>query len=233
VENVTLENISAVIKNLIHSGLIKNQTEIVNAIGFQKSYLSNIVSGNQKASSAFVTKFTEHYQHIIHKGLETIPPKITSNARPIDLNEKTIMHVPLVTKHAYAGYLAGFGDDEYISSLTTIPMIADKEYKGNYLAFEVKGDSMDNDTKDSYEQGDIVICREVARTHWQSKLHITKYDFIIVTRTEGLLLKRIIKHDTTAGILTMHSLNPMYDDQTVKLDDVAKIFNVVKVIREK
>jgi phage repressor protein C with HTH and peptisase S24 domain len=156
-----------------------------------------------------------------------------SNARAVDMTKMTVMYVPLVTKHAYAGYLSGFGDDEYISSLTTIPMIDDKEYKGNYLAFEVKGDSMDNDTKDSYEQGDIVICRELAQTHWHSKLHIFKYDFVIVTRTEGILIKRIVDHDTTAGILTLHSLNSMYDDQRVSLNDVAQIFNVVKVIREK
>ena len=153
--------------------------------------------------------------------------------RPVNLAEKAIMYVPLVNKYAYAGYLSGFGDAEYINSLPIVPMIADREGRGNYVAFEVKGDSMDDGSRHSYEQGDIIICRQIAPHHWQSKLHIHKYDFVIVHRTDGVLLKKIMAHDTTAGTLTLHSLNPLYDDFTIALDDVAQLFNVIKVEREK
>jgi phage repressor protein C with HTH and peptisase S24 domain len=156
-----------------------------------------------------------------------------SELRQVNLAEKTIMYVPLVNKYAYAGYLSGFGDAEYIGSLPAIPMIADREGRGNYVAFEVKGDSMDDGTRNSYEQGDIIICRQIAPHHWQSKLHIHKYDFVVVHRTDGVLLKKIVAHDTAAGTLTLHSLNPLYDDFTVALDDVAQLFNVIKVEREK
>ena len=156
-----------------------------------------------------------------------------SNLQPVNLSEKSIMYVPLVNKYAYAGYLSGFGDAEYIHSLPTIPMIADREGRGVYMAFEVKGDSMDDGTRNSYEQGDIIICRQIAQHHWQNKLHIHKYDFVIVHRTEGVLLKKIAKHDTATGTLTLHSLNSLYDDFTVHLNDVAQIFNVIKVEREK
>ena len=155
------------------------------------------------------------------------------NVMPLNLTDKAIMYVPLVNKYAYAGYLSGFGDQEYIQSLPSIPMIADREGRGTYVAFEVKGDSMDDGTRNSYEQGDIIICRQIAQHHWQNKLHITKYDFVIVHRTEGVLLKKIIKHDTTNGTLTLHSLNSLYDDFKVNLNDVAQIFNVIKVEREK
>ena len=155
------------------------------------------------------------------------------NVLPLNLADKAIMYVPLVNKYAYAGYLSGFGDAEYIQSLPSIPMIADREGRGTYVAFEVKGDSMDDGTRNSYEQGDIIICRQIAQHHWQNKLHINKYDFVIVHRTEGILLKKIIKHDTTTGSLTLHSLNPLYDDFTINFNDVAQIFNVIKVEREK
>ena len=156
-----------------------------------------------------------------------------ANVRPLNLADKAIMYVPLVNKFAYAGYLSGFGDAEYIQSLPARPMIADREGRGTYMAFEVKGDSMDDGTRNSYEQGDIIICREIAQHHWQNKLHINKYDFVIVHRTEGILLKKIIKHDTTNGTLTLHSLNPLYDDFAINLNNVAQIFNVIKVEREK
>ena len=112
-------------------------------------------------------------------------------------------------------------------------MISDREGRGTYVAFEVKGDSMDDGTRNSYEQGDIIICRQIAQHHWQSKLHMHKYDFVIVHRTEGILLKKIVKHDTVNGKLTLHSLNALYDDFTINMNDVAQIFNVIKIEREK
>ena len=156
-----------------------------------------------------------------------------TNISPVNLAEKSIMYVPLVNKYAYAGYLSGFGDGEYIQSLPSLPMIADREGRGTYMAFEVKGDSMDDGTRNSYEPGDIIIARQIAQHHWQHKLHIHKYDFVVVHKTEGILLKKIIKHDTTSATITLHSLNPLYDDLTVSLNDVAQIFNVIKVEREK
>lgn len=155
------------------------------------------------------------------------------NVHPVNLGEKTIMHVPLVNKYAYAGYLSGFGDAEYIHSLPAVPMIADREGRGTYMAFEVKGDSMDDGTSRSYENGDIVICRMIAQHHWANKLHIDKYDFVVVHRTAGILLKRIVRHNTAQGLITLHSLNPLYEDLTVSLDEVAQLFNVIRVEREK
>jgi phage repressor protein C with HTH and peptisase S24 domain len=157
----------------------------------------------------------------------------SANLKPVNLSEKSVMYVPLVNKYAYAGYLSGFGDGEYIQSLPALPMIADREGKGTYMAFEVKGDSMDDGTRNSYEPGDIIIAREISQHHWQNKLHIHKYDFVVVHKTEGILLKKIIKHDTAKSTITLHSLNPLYDDLTVSLNDVAQIFNVIKVEREK
>jgi phage repressor protein C with HTH and peptisase S24 domain len=170
------------------------------------------------------------FDHQEQAGLVSEP---RMNAYPLNLAEKSIMHVPLVNKYAYAGYLSGFGDSEYLQALPTLPMIADREGKGTYVAFEVKGDSMDDGTRNSYEAGDIIICRQIAQHHWQNKLHIQKYDFVIVHRTEGVLLKKIVRHDTVSGVLTLHSLNPLFDDFNVHLNDIAQIFNVIKVEREK
>jgi phage repressor protein C with HTH and peptisase S24 domain len=181
----------------------------------------------------FAAKLRKKGINIFHNDNITVVSEPLENASPLNLADKTIMHVPLVNKYAYAGYLSGYGDAEYVGSLPTIPMIADREGRGSYVAFEVKGDSMDDGTRNSYEQGDIVVARMVAQHHWQSKLHIAKYDFIIVHKTDGILLKKIVHHDTEAGTITLHSLNPLYDDFTIHLDDVSQIFNVIKVEREK
>lgn len=135
--------------------------------------------------------------------------------------------VPLVSQYAYGGYLSGFSDPEYVSALPTIPFMADREMTGNYVAFEVRGDSMDDGTKFGFVQGEVVICREVERNLWKDcKLHYNKRDFVIV-HEEGILIKRIIAHDVGCHTITIHSLNPEYPDRTINLAEVKQIFSVV------
>ena len=144
----------------------------------------------------------------------------------------SIMNVPLVNQYAYAGYLCGYSDPEYIEALPTIPFPVDREYKGQYICFEVKGDSMDDGSKYSFYQGDIVLCREISRDYWKTKLHIKQWNaFVIVHQTEGILIKQIIDHDVENGIITIHSLNPLYEDRQIHLSEVKMLFNVVKMQR--
>jgi SOS-response transcriptional repressor LexA/predicted DNA-binding transcriptional regulator AlpA len=152
----------------------------------------------------------------------------------IDYGDSMIMNVPFVNQHVYAGYMRGYTDNTYISSLPKIPWLVDREYKGNYMAFEVKGDSMDDGSRDSYIAGDIVLCREIKQDLWKSsKLHIRKWDFVIAHKTDGLILKQIIEHNVDKGVIRLHSLNEQYPDYDVSLADVLKIFNVVRVDRKK
>lgn len=138
-----------------------------------------------------------------------------------------VMMVPVVSQYAQAGYLTGFGDEEYMENLPAYPFVVDHDGKGNYIAFEVKGDSMDDGSAEAYNEGDILLCREIQPHLWaNSKLHIMKWDFVVVT-TEGVLIKRIIDHNLTQNMIRLHSLNPFYEDQEMPLTEVKKIFNVV------
>lgn len=156
------------------------------------------------------------------------------SAKAIDLGSMIIMHVPLVNQYAYGGYMRGFSDVTYIDTLPKTPWMVEREYKGNYMSFEVKGDSMDDGSRDSYIDGDILLCREISNDLWtKNKLHIKKWDFVIVHKTEGIVIKRITSHEVEKGIINLHSLNEQYSDYEVKLKHVLKIFNVVKVERKK
>ena len=136
--------------------------------------------------------------------------------------------IPLVSQYAQAGYLTGYGDQEYIESLPVIDFTPDREMTGNWLAFEVRGDSMDDGTKHGYEQGEIVICREVEPYLYKdSRLHFNQRDFVIV-HEEGILLKRVIEHDVEHHTIVIHSLNPEYPDRTLDLAQVRQIFSVVE-----
>ena len=156
---------------------------------------------------------------------------MSAEAKPMKLEH--VVYAPLVSQYAYAGYLSGYADEEYIENLPVVPFIADHEAKGNYVAFEVRGDSMDNGTEEGYMEGDRLLGREIPPDLWvSSKLHIRKWDFIIV-HTEGILIKRIIAHDVDKHLITIHSLNDMYEDKVLDLKDVRKIFNVIELQRPK
>ena len=136
--------------------------------------------------------------------------------------------IPLVSQYAYAGYLAGYGDAEYIESLPLIDFTPDREMTGNWLAFEVRGDSMDDGSKNSYVQGEIVICREVEPYLYKDcPLHYKQRDFVIV-HEDGILIKQVIAHDVEHHTIVIHSLNPEYPDRTIDLAQVRQIFSVVE-----
>ena len=150
-----------------------------------------------------------------------------SNARPVD--DLSYMNVPVIHIKAQCGYLAGYGDTEYIDTLPTMPVIVDKTYHGKYRIFEVEGDSMDDNSRLAICDGDKVLAREVRRDLWLPKLHINDWYFVIVHRTKGISIKQITAQDDK-GNITCHSLNELFNDYTVNLDDVVEIYNVIKVV---
>ncbi len=158
------------------------------------------------------------------QGSEPIP----TNARHIE--SLGFMNVPLVHVKAKCGYLSGMGDAEYIEALPTMPVIVDKAYHGTYRLFEADGDSMDDGSRSSICDKDIVLAREVGRELWRSKLHIDNWYFVIVHRLEGIAIKKITHHDVERGVIVCHSLNPLFPDYAVPLDDVLELFNVIKIV---
>ncbi len=151
------------------------------------------------------------------------------------------MRVPVIPFKAYAGYLRGYQDNEFYEDLNYISIDVFKQHKGHYLAFEVKGDSMTtldpNHFRESIFDGSIAIGRELSKHQWRYKLHTHNYDaWVVVHKTEGILIKKIIHHDVENGYITIHSLNPdkkNYPDQVLFLDDVEQIFNIVQVVNKR
>jgi transcriptional regulator with XRE-family HTH domain len=172
------------------------------------------------------------------KDLGQIQYPLEGDAPFIDLGDgKYIMVVPLVNEYAYAGYLSSFSDPEYLEDLPKHTIIVDKHHRGQYRAFEIVGDSMDNDSNESIVDGSIATGREIQQHLWTSKFHTHRYkDYIIVSKTEGIIAKRIIKQDLEAGTITLHSLNPdkdQYPDFDMHLDDIQQMFNIVAVTEKR
>lgn len=187
--------------------------------------ISNARAGKNEIGIEVVSAVCSHYPDI---NATYIMTGEGSPLRQAETIKRRHVGIPLVSQHAQAGYLSGYADSEYLESLPTVDFTPDREMTGNYLAFEIRGDSMDDGTRDSYCQGDIVICREVEPYNYQhAALHYKRRDFVIV-HADGILVKRVIAHDVERHVITIHSLNPEYPDRELNLADVRQVFSIIE-----
>lgn len=195
---------------------------ISKSTGISAMSIGRYIKGQSKPTPANAILLLQYF--------EGIPPKIKSNARLVNNEDVQFMNVVHVPVAARAGYLSGYGDEVFIGELPTIPVIVDKNYRGKYRVFDVDGDSMDDGTRLALYDNDKILCREVKQHLWRDKLHFNKYFFVIVHREEGILVKQIIDHDVDTGEITCHSLNPLYEDFKLTLNDVVELYNVIKIV---
>ncbi|KZE82866.1 hypothetical protein AV926_04780 [Myroides marinus] len=207
-------------------------------INASNGYINNI---SKSISLEKISTIKQKYPQLNIEWLLTGEGEMIKNKEPkheaIPVTAGHVKFIPLVSQYAQAGYLSGFDNPVYMDTLPTIPIIIpqENEAKGEYVCFEVAGDSMisEEDPAESLFEHDLLICRNVNQVYWLSKLHYNKWDFVIVHKTEGVIVKRIINHDVEKGEITIHSLNPLYQDKVLHLKDISQIMNVVMINRNR
>ena len=127
--------------------------------------------------------------------------------------------IQFVPVKAAAGYLAGYGDPEFIDELNTftLPMLA----PGNYRAFEIVGDSMLPTPSGSVIVGEKVETLEDIKT---------SNTYIVINRQEGIVYKRILKNTRAKNKLTLVSDNPAYQPYSVNAEDIAEVWQAQMII---
>ncbi len=132
--------------------------------------------------------------------------------------ERNLIH--FVPVKAAAGYLAGYADSEFIDELNTftLPMLAG----GNYRAFEIIGDSML-----PTPSGSIIVGEKVDGGIDDIKNNMA---YIVVSRNEGIVYKRIVKSNKAKNKLTLVSDNPQYQPYRVNADDRVELWQAQSVI---
>jgi transcriptional regulator with XRE-family HTH domain len=131
--------------------------------------------------------------------------------------DRNLIHfVPI---KAAAGYLAGYADSEFIDELNTftLPMLTG----GNYRAFEIIGDSML-----PTPSGSIIVGEKIDDTE------NIKNDqaYIVVSKSEGIVYKRLVKNNRAKNKLTLVSDNPQYQPYQVNAEDVMELWQAQMVI---
>lgn len=216
---------------------------------YRKTGLSNgYLDKNSNLSSKNIEKIISSYPKLSPEWLisgtgkmyreENVQVNVQPNVQPIDkkrpsqkndlLNEAGEGYarrgsVLLVPVKARAGYLAGYGDPEYIERLTyyNIPGC----HHGSYRMFEVEGDSMYPSLKD----GDFAIGRAVTDCCQVKSGAI----YIIVCREEGIVIKRVLNVPKYQGKFILNSDNAnqaLYPPLIVQGTEILECWELYRII---
>lgn len=131
--------------------------------------------------------------------------------------ERNLIH--FVPVKAAAGYLASYADNEFIDELNTftLPMLSG----GNYRAFEIIGDSML-----PTPSGSIIVGEKI-----DGPADIKNNQaYIVVSRNEGIVYKRVEKNNRAKNKLTLISDNPQFQPYQVNAEDVVELWQAQMVI---
>lgn len=133
--------------------------------------------------------------------------------------EMALNEIHLVPVKAAAGYLAGYADPEFIDELNTftLPMLA----PGNYRAFEIVGDSMLPTPSGSVIVGEKLEKLEDVKTN---------NTYVVVSRQEGIVYKRIMKNNRSKSKWTLISDNPSYQPYNVEATDIIEVWQAQMII---
>jgi transcriptional regulator with XRE-family HTH domain len=127
--------------------------------------------------------------------------------------------IHLVPVKAAAGYMSGYSDPGFIDELNTftLPMLS----PGNYRAFEILGDSMLPTPSGSIIVGEKVQDMDDVKTN---------DTYIVVSKSEGIVYKRVEKNGRTKKQLTLISDNPAYAPYNVNAEDVMEFWKTQFII---
>ncbi|WP_422106919.1 XRE family transcriptional regulator [Winogradskyella sp.] len=132
---------------------------------------------------------------------------------PITVNENNEDLIEIVPAKASAGYLSGYDDPEYIEQLQKIklPFLP----TGTHRAFPIKGDSM-LPVKD----GAFVVAKFVEDMN-EVKNGRT---YIVLTKDDGLVYKRIYMTEKNADSLLLSSDNKSYQPYLVPKSNILELW---------
>lgn len=127
--------------------------------------------------------------------------------------------IPFVPVKAAAGYLAGYSDPEFIDELNTftLPMLSG----GDYRAFEIVGDSMM-----PTPSGSVIVGEKVANLE-ELKSNNT---YVVVSKTDGIVYKRVLKNNRQKNKLTLVSDNPSYQPYNVGAEEILELWQAQMIL---
>lgn len=138
------------------------------------------------------------------------------------------IEVPMMPFNAYASSeIECYFDEDYRNrEFKKTQFTVDKIGKGNYMAFKTKNNSMNGGGILDTPNGAEVLGREIGKHLWKS-IHKNELGFILMCKN-AILHKDIVNYNADTGMFTLHSRNPLENDFDMSINDIYRIFNVIK-----
>lgn len=209
-------------------GVVHTQQDVADKMNVSKENISRAFNGNEKyLTSNFLDRFNKSFNMIFNEewlktgegemlkknevNIEAVPTMISGVGEYYTKNNNGIKFYKLengkyrmtVKKVPFCAY-GRFAND----SDTLEPDKEDWEEEsfefdeivhGKYLAFEVKGESMDDGTRNSFEEGDIVLVRELGRQHWKDKFRFNDHPYWVIVFDSSVLIKQMVAQNMETG----------------------------------
>jgi transcriptional regulator with XRE-family HTH domain len=210
------------------------QGDLAKVIGISRSTYAGYEKGKSEPTASILIKLADFFQVKTDELLRDQipmplfrPAKQTARLLQEDLRvlavtvntkqEENIQYVPVA---AQAGYVSEYGQPEFIKRLPhfQLPKLSKN---ATYRAFDVQGDSMP-----PIHDGYILVCRYV-QSHKEIK---SGKRYVLITKSEGIVFKKVVCDSTRMPRLILISDNPKYLPYSIDLGDVLEAWEMVAFI---
>lgn len=216
-------------KNLRYLRKLKGwtQEEFANKLSIKRSLIGAYEEERAEPKLEVLEMLSEIFKVSLDELLLTDMTGATKSGNYLEQRRKlkssnlTVAEVQFVPLKAAAGYLNGYADPDFLDELNTftLPMLA----PGQYRAFEIVGDSMMPTPSGSVIVGEKVDALDEVKN---------SNTYVLLSKSEGIVYKRLVKNAKPKDTLTCISDNPVYEPYNVKSEDVLEVWKAIYILQK-
>lgn len=217
----------------------RTQDEVAGQLKMKRSTLSGYENRVSQPGVEVLLLFSEFYQVAVDTLLKVDLSKLSeTQLRQLEHGEDVFLrggnlrilastvnnenqeNIELVPVKAQAGYTNGFSDPEYISELQVfhLPFLSGEK---KYRTFQLQGDSMLPIPEKAWVTGAYV-------QDWKTLK--TGEACVVLTVNDGIVFKILENRIEDDGMLTLYSLNPLYEPYEISVSEIREIWRFVHFI---
>lgn len=213
-----------------------SQQQVSDALGIRRSTYAGYEGGRVEPDIAMLRSLSDYYRLSIDallredlakqgaEGLKQHDPSIQNDQMrvlAITTDKEGRENIEVINESAKAGYLTGYADPEFIEELPTLEL--PNLSPGTYRAFEIQGDSML-----PIRSGDLVVGQYVEKAE-----ELTDYRrYLLLTRSEGIVFKRILRQPGNPRYITLLSDNTDYKPYSIEINEILEAWRYVVHVQQ-
>ena len=205
------------------------QSELADKVGINRPKIGSYEEGRAEPKLGVIQQISHFYKvnidDLLEKDLSKEQPKekdltgATLRVLPIIVDRQNTEQISLVPIKAAAGYLDGHSDLEYIEKLPTFNLpLSELNRNTTYRMFQINGDSMLPIPSGAYIIGEYVLDWTLIKDREPS---------ILITKSEGVVFKRIYNSSKVDKTFELHSDNKLYKPYCIDVNEVMEVWKAI------